>query len=83
VDTVVEKWIELREQLTPREKLDFDLRVMALGVQASPRTVEQDTQAVFKLIISGLDRKPLENTLLVDQEQTLVLPEAGPDMEEV
>ena len=78
MDTVVEKWIELREQLTPREKLDFDLRVMALGVQASPRTVEQDTPVVFRLIIQGIGPKPLERTLLADQEpkKTLALPEA-------
>jgi hypothetical protein len=85
-DKVIETWERHFEDFTPVERMGFLLKMAELGLRASPKTIETlDDRMQFSLIISGINPKQVERTVLVDQgrQERLALPEAGPDMEEV
>lgn len=53
VDCVANDWAALRKKLTPKEKLWFDIELAKLGVQASPKQLDQASSMTVTLVIGG------------------------------
>lgn len=53
-ERVVDEWAKLRQDLDSRDKLWFDLQLMKLGVDASPKDKQANQGSIIIFAISGI-----------------------------
>ncbi|OGF97677.1 MAG: hypothetical protein A2Z06_01335 [Candidatus Glassbacteria bacterium RBG_16_58_8] len=78
LDRIVEEWNKNYREYSPPQRMEYLLRMAALGLQASPRTVDMEPVRVF-LEIHGLEDKAHEIQGRVIDPPALPLPGAASD----
>ena len=59
-ERVVDEWAKLRGKLEPKDKLAFDLQLLRLGVDASPKDKQSNQGSTIIFAISGIGSDKLE-----------------------